>query len=189
MQTHVWRLCDRCQILDLINFQNNLTWPNATFLKSVQILGWNTVKLLIGVKIPPPFTLYWKTSHWYGLHQVYLSISLVRWHKCQSVFSPYGTLAHARYAGRFDCLVSILMEMDNGRGRCSSPEIWGSKPNPQRNWKLENACYKTKLISVQNTEFIPSSCQIHLVLGKHVRYFAQIWICIPRWPRFMASIQ
>ena len=21
--------CDRCQILDLINFQNNLTWPNS----------------------------------------------------------------------------------------------------------------------------------------------------------------
>ena len=28
-QTPVWQLCDSCQILDLINFQNNLTWPNS----------------------------------------------------------------------------------------------------------------------------------------------------------------
>ena len=27
-QTPVRQLCDSCQILDLINFQNNLTWPN-----------------------------------------------------------------------------------------------------------------------------------------------------------------
>ena len=28
-QTPVWQLCDNCQILDLINFPNNLTWPNS----------------------------------------------------------------------------------------------------------------------------------------------------------------
>ena len=28
-QTPVWQLCDSCQILDLIYFQNNLTWPNS----------------------------------------------------------------------------------------------------------------------------------------------------------------
>ena len=28
-QTPVWQLCDSCQILDLINFQSNLTWPNS----------------------------------------------------------------------------------------------------------------------------------------------------------------
>ena len=27
--TPVWQLCDSCQILDLINFQNNLTLPNS----------------------------------------------------------------------------------------------------------------------------------------------------------------
>ena len=27
-QTPVWQLFDSCQILNLINFQNNLTWPN-----------------------------------------------------------------------------------------------------------------------------------------------------------------
>ena len=25
----VWQLCDSCQILDVTNFQNNLTWPNS----------------------------------------------------------------------------------------------------------------------------------------------------------------
>ena len=28
-QTPVWQLCVSCQILDLTNFQNNLTWPNS----------------------------------------------------------------------------------------------------------------------------------------------------------------
>ena len=28
-QTPVWQLCDSCQILNLINFQNNLAWPNS----------------------------------------------------------------------------------------------------------------------------------------------------------------
>ena len=28
-QTLVWQLCDSCQILDLIDFQNNLSWPNS----------------------------------------------------------------------------------------------------------------------------------------------------------------
>ena len=28
-QTPVWQSRDNCQILDLINFQNNLTWPNS----------------------------------------------------------------------------------------------------------------------------------------------------------------
>ena len=29
VQTPVWQLCDSCQIIDLINFQNNLTRPNS----------------------------------------------------------------------------------------------------------------------------------------------------------------
>ena len=28
-QTPVWQLCVSRQILDLVNFQNNLTWPNS----------------------------------------------------------------------------------------------------------------------------------------------------------------
>ena len=34
-QTPVWQLCDTCQILDLINFQNNLTNSNTAGIRSI----------------------------------------------------------------------------------------------------------------------------------------------------------
>ena len=61
-QTPVWQLWYSCQILHLISFQNNLTWPNSDTV-GVEGLGWNTVKLLFGMqKNPSLFTwfLYWK---------------------------------------------------------------------------------------------------------------------------------
>ena len=38
-----------------------------------------------------------------------------------------------------------MNDNDNGRRHCGSPEMPGSQPNPQRNWKLEDICYKTNL--------------------------------------------
>ena len=138
VQTRVCQLCDSCQILDLINFQNDLNWPNSTLLKSVWILGWNTVKFLTGMKklsihLAPilknvPFI-------WIACVCVCACVRAcvracvcvcvcVSCTGCFTLFSPCCTLAHERRAGRFDCLMSslLLMSMDCGWGHCGSPD-------------------------------------------------------------------
>ena len=129
---------DSCQILDLINFQNNLTWP--TLLESVQILGWNTVKLLTGMQKKPLHSLGSCTENFpliqiSSILSVNFLISPVLWHKCQTVFW-LGQLhlskacwelwlsddqPHSDYNGQWQmalCVVAVLQS---------------SLPNPQRN--------------------------------------------------------
>ena len=64
-QTPVWQLCDSCQIIHLINFQNNLTLPNSsTAWIGLAIIGWYTVKLLTGMqKLSIHLVFVQKASH------------------------------------------------------------------------------------------------------------------------------
>ena len=121
-QTPVWQLCDSCQILDLINFQNNLTWPNSNMLESSldSRLKYSKITHMYAKKLSIHLVLVLKTSHWYRFHPFYLSISPVLWHKCQIIFS-WASCTSARHAGRFDCLMTslILITMDNDRGHCA----------------------------------------------------------------------
>ena len=114
-------ICDSCQILDLINFQNNLTCKIPTQLKLVKILGGNTLKLLTSMQ---------KTLHSlasclenFPLIQIssILSVNFTSlWHRCRRVFW-WASCTPARHAGSFDCLMTILtlITMDNGRWHCA----------------------------------------------------------------------
>ena len=183
-QTPVWQPCDSCQILDLINFKTTSIWLDLpTLLKSVQILGRNTVKLLTG-------TL--KSLHSLGssaddfpLIQIssILSVIFTRLRlKCQRVFW-WASCTSARHAGRFDCLVTslILITMDNGRGYCA---YWRSCKVPNQTHRLmkkkkENVCYKTNL-------------DLYKILGHatqaSVRFVRHTWAssCRPQ-PRFLTN--
>ena len=119
-ESPVWQLCDNCQILDLINFQNNLTWHSNT----------------AGIS-PDPRLKYCKITHRYAknspslgsctdnfpLIQIVSILSVnftspVAW-MSESVF--WADCTSARHAGSFDCLMTslILITMDNGRGHCT----------------------------------------------------------------------
>ena len=110
-----------CQILDLINFQNNLPWPNS-----------NTAGISLDSRL-----IYSKIAHRYSkdspslascaenfpLIQIssILSVNFTSlWHKCQRVFW-WASCTSARHAESFDCLTTslILITMDNGRGHCA----------------------------------------------------------------------
>ena len=142
-------------------------------------------------KLSFTWLLYWKTSHWYWSHPFYLSVSPFLWQKCQKVLSSCYISAHAMHAGRFDCLMSslILMTMSNGRVHWGSPECKDPKPNPQRNWKLENVYCKLCRIPWHCTQSLgrfvrytwplatdlsPGSLQIRLGLGYHVPVFCTV---------------
>ena len=121
-KTPVWELCDICQILDLINFQNNLTWPNSntagisldSWLKYSKITHRHAKKLSIHLVLAPIY------FHWYRFYPFYLSTSTVLWHKCQRVFSC-ASCTSARHAGSFDFLMTslILITINNGRKHCA----------------------------------------------------------------------
>ena len=70
------------------------TTLNSTLLKSVYIQGWNTIKLVTGMKNSQ--LQCWKKSYRYGLHLFYLSVSPILWHECQRVFLFCCTIARAR---------------------------------------------------------------------------------------------
>ena len=64
-QTPVWQLCDSCQMFHLIDFQNNLTWPNSNTpeIRLDSRLKYNKMNHRYAKK-NSPFTwlLYWKLS-------------------------------------------------------------------------------------------------------------------------------
>ena len=63
-ETSVWQLCDSCQIIDLINFQN-LTWANSCTPEICLNSGLNTVKLLTYMqKLSIHLALVLETSHY-----------------------------------------------------------------------------------------------------------------------------
>ena len=61
-QTPVWQLCDGCQILDLINFQNNLTWPNSNTagISLDSMLKYSKITHRYEKDSPFTWFLYWK---------------------------------------------------------------------------------------------------------------------------------
>ena len=124
-----------------------------------QVLSCNTIKLRICVK-NFPFT-WLLGSHWYGLYPFYRPFSPILWHRCQRVFSSCGTLAHARHAGRFGCLMRgfILMTMDNGIEYCVSSETQGSQPNPTHREKLKPRKYM--LLTNLHWSWLPWPCVLH----------------------------
>ena len=80
---------------------------------------------------PKNFQLIWIAS-------ICLSASPVLRRKCQRVFSSYSTLARARHAGRFDCLMGslIVMILDRAEDTVAVLCMQDSQPNPQRKSKL-----------------------------------------------------
>ena len=78
-QTPVWQLCDSCQVLDLINFQNNPTWPdsNTAGISLDSRLKYSTITHRYANKLSIHLVLVLKASHWYRFHPFYLSISPV----------------------------------------------------------------------------------------------------------------
>ena len=144
--TPVWQLCDSCQILDLINFQNNFKTPNSNTagisldsrLKYSKITHRYATKLSIHLVLVP------KTSHWYRFHPFYLSISPVLWHKCQRMF--HGPVAPQQ--GMLGALIVwwpasfwLQWTMTEGTVHASSPAKFPTKSTEE--WKKEKVCYKT----------------------------------------------
>ena len=143
-QTPVWQLCDGCQILDQINVQNNLTWPNSSTAGISLDSRLNTSKITHRLqKKPNPFTLflYWKLPtdtdfiHFIcQFHQSYgrnvfmgqLHLRKACWELWLSDDQP-----HSDYNGQWQ------------RALCMLAVLQSSQPNPQRNEKKENVCYKT----------------------------------------------
>ena len=147
--TPVWQLCGSYQILDLINFKT--TWLDLpTLLESVEILGWNTIKLLTGML---------KSLHSLGscagnfpLIQIssILSVIFTRlWLKCQRLFW-WVSCTSARHAGSFDCLMTslILITMDNGRGHCAYWQSCKVHNQAHRGMKKNRKMYAIKQIKI-----------------------------------------
>ena len=166
-----------------------------TLLDSIQILGWNTVKLLTGM--PKTLRSLGSWTENFPLIQIssILSANFTSlWHKCQSVLMGQLHLSkacwefwlsdeqpHSDYNGQWQRALFILAVLQS------------SQPNLQRNKKGKmNAT--NKLRSVQNTGTCypglgwicqvhlgsshPGSSQTSLGLGSMSRYSAQILISI-----------
>ena len=118
-QTSVWQLCDSCQVLDLIDFQNNLTWQNSNTAGICldSRLEYSKITHRYSKRRSIHLVLVLMTFHWYIFHPFYLSISPVLWHKCQRVFA-WANCTSTRHAGSFDCPKTslILMTIHSGRG-------------------------------------------------------------------------
>ena len=139
----VWELSDSCQILDLINHQNNLSWPISALLKSVWILSRNRVQLFTGMKkYSINWFLDWKTSHWYEFYPLYLSVSSVLWYKCQRVSHPAAIISCKGCWDIWLCLVNASFWSLRTEGIVStgSPETQDSQSNTQKKWELEYVC-------------------------------------------------
>ena len=138
-QTPVWQLCDSCQILDLINFQNNLTWPNSnTAGISLDSIWLNYSKLTHRYAKDSPFTwfLYWKlpiyTDFIHFICQFYQSVAKMpegvlmgQLHLSKACWELWlsDDQPHSDYNGQLQralCIVAVLQS---------------SYPNPQRNKK------------------------------------------------------
>ena len=199
-QTEVWQLSDSCQIIDLINHLNNLSWPNSRLLKSVWILCWNTLKLLTCLKKDPinlvlgleNLPLIWILST--------LSVSFITSmaYMPDSLSSCSTSSVHAKGAGRFGCLQWLPHSDHSGEGALSVQAILEHKiPNPtdRRNGKMH--AIKQIKISAEYHDMLPRHrldlsgtpglrpinnspgyWQTSLGLGSISRYSAQILICM-----------
>ena len=143
-QTPVWQLSGSCQILDLINFQNNQhSWNQSRFWAEIQ---YSKATHRYAVKIFIYLAPVLKTSRWYIFHPFYLLISPVLWHECQRVFLPaapqQGMLGDLIVWWALSSL--ILITMNSGRGHCAWWQFCKVPNQTHReieNWK--NVCYKT----------------------------------------------
>ena len=131
-QTPIRQLCDSCQIIEQINIQNNMTWPNSNTagISLDSRLKYSKITHRYWKELSIHLVLVMITSHWYRFHPIYLSNSPVLWHKCQRMFT-WASCTSARHAGSFDCLMTslILITMDNGRGHCA---LWQSCKVPNQ---------------------------------------------------------
>ena len=146
-QTEVWLLSESCQILDLPIHQNNLSWPNASLLKSVWILGWNATKLLTGMEKTLLMWLSdWKTPYWQEFYPRFLSVSSVLWHKCQRVSHPAALHQFMqRVLGDLIVFGSYLILITMGRMYCLHRQSWNIRftNQPTEELKIKKVCYKT----------------------------------------------
>ena len=148
-----------------------------------------------------------KTSHWYIFLPLYLSISSVMWHKCQSVSIQLhlskacweiwlsDDQPHSDYNGQWQRVLCMLAVLQS------------SQPNPQRNkkgilypWKQIKICaeYRDMLPRprldlsgkprLRPSGLSPGSWQTRLGLGSMSRYSAQILICISKAPGWNIGI-
>ena len=136
-------------MIDLINFQNILTWPNS---KSAGISLNHRLKYSkLPTGMQKTLDSFGFCTENYPLIQIssILSVNFPRlWHKCQRVFW-WTSCTSARHAGSFDCLMTslILITMDNSREHCA---CWQSRKVPIqthrgiKKWKM----YAIKQIKV-----------------------------------------
>ena len=140
--TPIWQLCHSCQILDLINFQNNLTWNHSwnqsRFWAELQYYHSQVCK-----QLSVQFSLVLEAPYWYRFHPFYLSVSPVLWHKCQRVF-PF-SCTPARHAGRFDFWwpASFWLQWTVAEGNFRGGSLANFPAKPTEELKKENVCNKT----------------------------------------------
>ena len=137
-QTPVLRLCDSCQILVIINFQNNLTWPNS-----------NTAPISLHSRLK-----YSKITHRYAKKTLHSLGSLLITSNCQ-FHQSWGINARKCFLGPvapqqgmlgtlivwWPALFSLQWQWQ--RVLCMVAVLQSSQLNPQRNKKMESICYKT----------------------------------------------
>ena len=119
-QTPVWQLCDSCQILDLINYQNNLTWPNSNTARISLDSTLKCSKITHRYEKNLPIHLYWKrptdTDIIHCIYQFHQSCGI----NARSRVLSWTSCTSARHTGSFDCIITslILITMDTIRGHC-----------------------------------------------------------------------
>ena len=137
-QTPVWQLCDSCQILDLINFQSNLTWPNSnTAGISLDFrLKYSTITHRYAKDSPFTCFLYWKLPidtdfihficHFHqSVAQIPQSVLMGQLHLSKACWELWlsDDQPHSDYNGQWQRALCILAVLQS------------SQPNPQRNEK------------------------------------------------------
>ena len=149
------KICDSCQIFDLINLQSSLTWPNSNTagISLNSRLKYSKITHRYAKKLSIHFVLVLKTSHCY---RFYLSIS-----------PPVALMPENVFMGQFQlskaCWELWLSDDQphsdyNGqwqRALCMLAVLQSSQPNPQRNEKRKMYALKQIKICAEYRDMLP----------------------------------
>ena len=146
-QTPIWQLCDSCQILDLINFQNTLTWPNSNTagISLNSRLKYSKITHRYAAK-NSPFTwfLYWKlptdTDFIHFICQFHQSWGINARECFHGPVAPQPGMLGALIVW-WPASFWLQWTMTEGTVHASSPAKFPTKSTEK--WKKENVCYKT----------------------------------------------
>ena len=170
-QTPVWQLCEICQILDLINFQNNLTWPNSNTAGISLDSRLKYSKITHRCAKDSPFTwfLYWKlpidTDFIHFICQFHQSVASI----------PESVLMGQLHLSK-PCLELWLSDDQshsdyNGqwqRALCILAVLQSSQTNPQRNEKTKMYAIKQIKICAEYRDVLPRPRLKRLSLRAHM---------------------